>query len=432
MTDNIRQIIDSRSMSSFQILTVSICFMINMLDGFDVLVMAFTANRISSAWGLDGKSLGLLFSSGLVGMAIGAVFLGRLADKFGRRTLILACLCIITLGMFFSAYTHSVFQLATMRVLTGTGIGGALATLNILTAEYSSLRRRGLNISILQSGYPIGGIAGGAIAAFLLPQFGWQSVFLFGALLSALMLPLAFWCLPESIDYLLARRPARALEKVNVILARLKQSPLHKLPPADEQLVEDRGIVSLWAPGLRAATTLIWLGFFMVMASLYFVLSWTPKLLVTAGLSETQGISGGMLLQLGGIAGQFVLGFISIKFALQKLSIVYMLASALFMCLFALHAEQLSIALFTGFSVGFFLFGAITCLYILGPSLYPAEIRTTGMGWAIGVGRIGAILSPAITGVLLDLQWGTPALYYAFAIPMIVAVLTLFLVRTKT
>ena len=418
-------------MSSFQILTVTICFMINMLDGFDVLVMAFTANRISSAWGLDGKSLGLLFSSGLVGMAIGAVLLGRLADIFGRRTLLLVCLSIITLGMFFSAYTHSVYQLASMRMLTGIGIGGALATLNILTAEYSSARRRGLNISILQSGYPIGGIAGGAIAAVLLPQAGWQAVFLFGALLSALMLPLAFWALPESIDYLLVRRPVGSLEKINRILVRMNQQPLDELPQVKGQQVKDSGVLGLWTSEVRAATMLMWLGFFMVMASLYFVLSWTPKLLVSAGLSENQGISGGMLLQLGGIAGQFVLGFISVKFTLRKLSVVYMLASAVFMCLFAIFANQLSMALFIGFSVGFFLFGAITCLYILGPSLYPAEIRTTGMGWAIGVGRIGAILSPAITGVLLDLRWETPALYYAFAIPMIIAMLAIILIRKK-
>ncbi|NKB38603.1 MAG: MFS transporter [Gammaproteobacteria bacterium] len=418
-------------MSGFQILTDALCFMINMLDGFDVLVMAFTAHSISTEWSLNGKSLGLLFSSGLVGMALGAIFLGRLADIYGRRVLIIACLLIITTGMLISAFTQNMYQLAAMRIFTGLGIGGALATMNILTSEYSSRRRRGLNISILQSGYPIGGIAGGAIAASLIPVSGWQSVFIFGAGLSAIMIPLVFWKLPESIDYILVRRPDDALQRINSLLLKMNHEPLGSLADSDRTPQISAGVLSLWQPQHRKATILIWLGFFLVMASLYFVLSWTPKLLVLAGQSENQGISGGMLLQLGGIAGQFVLGFTSVRFGLKKLAGYYMFLSALLMTLFALYSGDLQLATIIGFSVGFFLFGAITCFYILGPALYPPEIRTTGMGWAIGVGRIGAILSPATTGVLLDMGWQSSSLYYVFAVPMLIAMLAILLIKTS-
>ncbi len=431
MNNDIRELIDSSPMSGFQILTVSLCFIINMLDGFDVLVMAFTAHSISTEWGLNGKSLGLLFSSGLIGMALGAISLGRLADIYGRRVLIIICLLIITLGMLVSAFTQNMYQLAAMRVFTGLGIGGALATMNILTAEYSCRRRRGLNISILQSGYPIGGIAGGGIAAALIPESGWQSVFIFGAGLSAIMIPLVFWKLPESIDYILVRRPYDALQRINSLLGKMKHEPLRTLPDGGQTKKKSSGVLSLWQPQYRSATILIWMGFFLVMASLYFVLSWTPKLLVLAGQSENQGISGGMLLQLGGIAGQFVLGFVSVHFALKKLAGWYMFLSALLMVLFALYAGNLQLATVIGLSVGFFLFGAIACLYILGPALYPTEIRTTGMGWAIGVGRIGAILSPATTGVLLDMGWQSASLYYVFAVPMLIAMLAILLIKTR-
>lgn len=418
-------------MSRFQVLAIVICFLINMLDGFDVLVMAFTADRISNEWALSGKFIGLLFSFGLVGMAIGAIFLGRLADKYGRRALIIICLSIVTLGMLLSSLTNGFYQLAAMRVLTGIGIGGILASVNIIAAEYSSNRRRGLAISLTQIGYPLGGMIGGGIAILLMPEAGWRSVFVFGACLSAIMIPVVLWHLPESIDYLMARRPVDALQRINSLLGRMGHKALSALPALEPQGVKlNIGVRGLWTAEYRGATMLMWLSFFMVMAGVYFVLSWMPKLLIHAGLSENQGISGSMILHIGGMTGQLVLGFISARFNLKKLTGAYMLLAAVFMSLFAVYSNDLNFAMYLGAFVGFFLLGSITGLYILSPALYPAEIRTTAMGWAIGIGRIGAILSPFITGVLLDLGWGTSSLFFVFAIPMIIAMFAMLLIRT--
>jgi MFS transporter, AAHS family, vanillate permease len=432
MNNNIKSLIQDSPMSRFQMVAVVVCILLNMLDGFDVLVMAFTASSISDEWHLSGKSLGVLFSSGLVGMAIGAMFLSPLADKYGRRALIIACLVIITTGMLLSSFTNSLNQLIAMRVLTGVGIGAALASVNIITAEYSSNKRRGLAISLVQTGYPVGGILGGVIATLLITEAGWRSVFVFGACLSAIMIPMVLWRLPESIDYLLARRPANALHGINKLLARMQHSEIASLPEVESEYVNKKAnLASLWAAEFRSATILMWLTFFMIMASLYFVMSWTPKLLEHAGLTAQQGISGGMILHGGGITGQLMLGFISAKLNLKKLITAYMLFATVFITLFAVYTNQLSIALYMVFFVGFFLMGSITSLYMLSPKLYPPEIRTTGMGWAIGIGRIGAIISPFLAGVLLDLNWTTSSMFFVFALPALIAMFAIVFIHTE-
>ena len=187
------------------------------------LVVAFTAPEIASEWALDPQSLGVLFSSGLFGMAAGSLFIAPLADRMGRRNIILICLVIISVGMLASAFTNSIFELAAMRVITGLGIGGALASITTITAEYSSKKRQGFAISLVQVGYPIGATIGGTIAAVLIVQYGWRSVFIFGAICSALMIPMVLRFLPESLEYLITHQPKNALGKINSLLSKLGQ-----------------------------------------------------------------------------------------------------------------------------------------------------------------------------------------------------------------
>ena len=197
MHENVVESIKADDMRPVQIIAVAMCVVINMLDGFDVLVMAFTAPEIAREWQLEPQSLGILFSSGLLGMALGSLFIAPLADRVGRRRIILLCLLTISLGMAASAFMNSVASLVSTRIVTGLGIGGMLASITTITAEYSSDARRGFSISLVQSGYPIGATIGGSIAAVLIVQYGWREVFMFGALCSALMIPLVYLLLPE-------------------------------------------------------------------------------------------------------------------------------------------------------------------------------------------------------------------------------------------
>jgi len=430
MINDINEVIQKGVMSRYQKVAITICLAINMLDGFDVLVMAFTASSVASEWQLQGSDLGILFSAGLLGMSFGSLFVAPLADKFGRRVVVLTCLVIISVGMFLSALSQSMMQLVSLRLMTGLGIGGLLASLNVIVAEYSSLKWRDFAVSFLQTGYPIGAVIGGSIAVFLIGEYGWRSVFLFGAIASTLLIPLAFLNLPESLAFLLARRPANALIKVNALLRHMGHQEINELPPLSEDgVVPPSGIRDLVSGDLRRSSLLIWLAFFMVMLSFYFVLSWTPKLLVEAGLSAGEGISAGVLLNVGGIVGGLILGYLSTRLPLRFLIGTYMIVTAISMVLFSVYASNMSTALGLCVLIGFFLFGSMIGLYALVPSLYPVSIRTTGMGWAIGVGRGGAVLSPLAAGILLDNQWQSTTLFLIFAIPLVISMVAVSAIR---
>lgn len=435
---DIKKLINESPMSNFQVVAIFILAILNMLEGFDALVISFTGPTIQQEWGLTSTALGALFSAGLMGMAVGSMFLAPLADRYGRRAVILGSLVTVTLGMLISALATSVLEMAVIRFLTGLGIGSALASINIMVAEYSSDKRRGISISVVQIGYPIGAILGGIVAAIIISEYGWQPVFVTGALMSALMIPVVYWRLPESIDYLVARQPENALQGVNHLLTKMGHENVDVLP---EKEAKDSGgnaissvllsLRNIWTEEFRHSTLLLWMGFFAIMFSLYFVMNWVPKLLIHAGLSTQEGISGGLVLHIGGITGQLVLGFLSAKMRLNKLLSVYAFVAAIALMVFGVYTGQLNMALIMAGCVGFFLFGTITGLYALTPRIYPATVRSTGMGWGIGIGRIGAILSPSLAGVLLDAGWSLSTLCFVFALPMIVVSVVVILMRNK-
>jgi benzoate transport len=425
VTGDIRKSLDESEMSRFQWLAVAICVLLIMLDGFDVLVMAFTAASVSAEWKLSGAQLGVLFSAGLVGMAVGSLFLAPLADRYGRQPVIVACLVIIAAGMGLSAAAGSSLQLAALRALTGLGIGGMLASVGVITAEYASNRWRSTAIGLQATGYPIGATIGGSIAALLLEQYGWRSVFLFGALATAAMIPIVLWRLPESVDFLVTRRPANALQRLNTLLRRMQRSELHQLPPQGAESARSASTVAgLFQRDVAGSTILLWCAFFLLMFSFYFALSWTPKLLVSAGLSARQGITGGVLLNVGGIVGGTLFGVLALRLNLGRLTAANLGVTALALAAFGAFTSNLGPAFAIAFAIGAFIFASMAGLYAFAPVIYPAPIRTTGMGWAIGIGRIGAILAPLTAGALLDGGWSAPQLYYAYAVPLLAAMVS--------
>ncbi len=417
-------------MQPVQVLAVTICVVINMFDGFDVLVMAFTAPSVAAEWSLDPATVGMLLSSGLVGMSLGSLFIAPLADRIGRRNNILICLVIISAGMCLSAFTQSALQLACARVGTGLGIGGMLASINTITAEFSSRKRQGLAIAMVQSGYPVGATVGGTITAFLIVAYDWRAVFLFGGACTAVMIPIVLRYLPESLDYLIERKPPGALERVNQLLARMDRETLAELPPSRRQ-GNSGSVLKLVSAPLRASTLLLWCAFFMIMLSFYFVLSWMPSLLSGAGLSPEQGISGGVLVNIGGIIGGAALGYLTARFSAHRLTALYMVLCAVFMSIFGLLDGNLGPMLVAGFVVGYFIFGSIIGVYSIAPNLYNTAVRNTGMGWAIGIGRFGAIIGPSAAGFLLDRGWTGTECFYLFSIPPLVAMAAVLLLRQR-
>jgi benzoate transport len=420
--DHLASTIEQRPMTSFQTMAVGICMILNAIDGFDVLAIAFAAPVMAREWALAPGELGVLFSSGLAGMTAGSLLIAPLADRTGRRWMTLASVVTVTVGMLLSAATQTPTQLALARVLTGLGIGAMLPSLATVVAEYASVRRRELCVSVMSTGYPIGATIGGFAAVYIVGAFGWRGIFALGGLLSAAMIPIVLWGLPESLAFLTARRPPDALERVNLLLRRLGREAIDALP-ASRSAGERTRARDVVRGRLGATSAALWTAFFCVMLSFYFVLSWTPKLLVDAGLRPEQGISGGVLLNLGGIAGALVLGLLAARVGPARIVALTMTAGALAVVAFGLFApgRTLATALPLTLAVGYFLFGSMVGLYALMPSAYPTEVRNTGAGLSIGIGRVGAMLAPLLAGFLLEAGWSAPRTYVAFAAPLLVA-----------
>lgn len=421
MSGDIRDTIRNNEMSRFQVTAVGLCLVINMLDGFDVLAIAFTASEISKEWGLAASEIGFLLSSALAGMTLGSILIAPFADTLGRRPLILFCLGLIASGMLLSAVAGGLMELAAYRALTGLGIGGILASLNTMVAEYTSDKRREFAITLLQTGYPIGATVGGIISAFLITEFGWRSVFVFGGVLPFLMMFLVYLKLPESIQFLIEAKPDKALDKVNSILSRMGVPALQELPESkgkEENAVRLRDIVG---KHYLARTLMIWSSFFLVMFSFYFVMSWTPNVLVSEGLSVEGGISGGVLLNVGGIVGALIMGTFSARFSMHKLVGFYMVLAACAMALFGFAGPSVLILMVVAFIVGFFIFGSIIGLYAVVPDLYPVSVRNAGTGWAIGIGRLGAIAGPWVAGLLIEGGMERSIYYTALALPLLLS-----------
>ncbi|RGE45736.1 MFS transporter [Comamonas testosteroni] len=425
MSNDLRKELNESSMSRFQWSAIVVCILLNALDGFDVLVMAFTAAGVSGEWKLNGAQLGVLFSAGLLGMAAGSLLLAPLADRWGRQPVTLLSLVLIASGMLLSGYTRSQHELALMRVLTGLGIGGMLASVTVIIGEYSSDKWRGMNIALYTAGYPLGATIGGLAAAWMLTHYGWRSVFIAGGVATAIMIPIVFWRLPESVDFLIAKRPKAALQKLNGLLSKMGRAPLSQLPVSASQEKTGNSVAGLFRNGLLSTTVLIWLGFFMLMFGFYFALSWTPKLLVSAGLSTTQGITGGVLLNLGGMVGGVLFGAFSVRVHLGRLTAFAMLLAGVNLALFGALSSSLFTAFAVAFAIGVFLFASMAGLYAVTQSSYPVQVRTTGIGYAIGVGRLGAILAPLCAGFFIDAGWTPNKLYYVFALPLFAAMLAM-------
>lgn len=423
--------INEAPMSRFQWTIVAMCVWLNMLDGFDVMAMAFTAKRVTGYFAISATELGVLISAGLVGMAAGSLFLAPLADRFGRRPMLVIGVGTTALGMILAGFAPTAVLLGAFRVITGLGIGIILACVNVLLSEYSSHRYRGLAIGIYTAGFGIGAGFGGFAAVALMGDApdGWRTVFLVGGVVTVLSTILTFLVLPESVEFLAQKRPRGVLQKLNRIADKIKQPRLESEAeiPTPAPVPKSR-LAELFKPRFRRSTILIWILFFLVMLGFYFVNSWTPALLTRAGMTENQGIVAGLLMSLGGAIGAVSYGVFAARASSRKVLIGFAVLCAVSMVTFILSSSVLILAMALAVAVGFLVNGCMAGSYTTAPPRFPVQARSTGMGWTIGIGRIGAILAPILAGALLDAAWTPVHLYVAAAVVMLlVAVVAVIL-----
>ena len=419
---DIRRKIDISKMSAYQWVIVALAAFLNALDGYDVLAMAFTATSVSKEFELTGAQLGWLLSSGLIGMAAGSLLLGPFADRFGRRKILLVAVGINAVGLFLSAAANSALELGAWRVITGLGVGGILATVTVITSEYSNVKNRGMAISIYTAGYGVGATLGGMGATQLIPTFGWRSVFLAGGLVTLFAVVLILVILPESVDYYRVRRPKNAEEKLTRIARRIGLTGDVFLGDAPTTTNTSQGSVTQLLGGrYRVSTILLWVSFFVIMFGFYFANSWTPRLLVESGMTEQQGIVGGLMLTMGGTFGSLIYGVLTIRRNARNTLVVFTILAAVLLVAFITTTSIPALAFLSGVVVGMLINGCVAGLYTVAPQTYAPEVRATGVGWGIGVGRVGAILAPILVGTLLDGGWSPTQLYIGVAVVVALA-----------
>jgi benzoate transport len=403
-------------MNKYQWFVVALATALMALDGYDVQAMAFTANSVTADFDLTGQQLGFLLSGGLIGMALGAAAIGPFADRFGRRPLLLTAITINGTGLFLSATASSMPELLIWRIVTGLGVGGILVSGTVLISEYTNAKHRGLSLSIYAAGYPVGATLGGLASIPLIGTFGWQAVFVLGGLVTLVSFAVVARWMPESLDFLAAKSAtssgAAARAAADRIVTRLDiDSPYRLGGSTPQDGAGTNRYTALLVKSQRSSTLMLWAMFFLVMFTFYFANTWTPQLLTEVGFSPQEGIFGGIMLTSGGVVGAVTYGLCASRWDVRRVMVVFAALAAVVLIVFISSTGVLAVALGAGVLLGVILNGCVSALYTIAPMTYAPATRSTGVGMALGIGRLGAIIAPIIVGGLLDLGWTPFALY---------------------
>lgn len=376
---------------------VALCFAINMADGIDVTILSFIAPRLQADWGIGADTMGLLFGAGLVGMAIGGMGIAPLADRLGRRRIILAALSLMSAGMVASGFATSVPMLYGLRVVVGMGIGTVLAAMAALAAESAPAAQRNLAVGIVQAGYPFAAVFTAILTAHLLPVWGWHRLLLAAGGLTVVLFPAAMAILPQGIA---TPSGASAAGRIGDLLS----------------------------PAFRARTLALWAAVFCGLMVLYFIVSWITKLSIQAGLSETDGIYAGALYNFGAFVGTAGMSVLAVRVPLGRLVPGMLVGAGVAMLVFGSVAMPVAATLALAFAIGVLLQGGYNGVWPLAASVYPARVRATGVGWAIGLGRAGAVIGPMLGGWLMAAKAPLPLLFAAYCVPLLACAAAAFAV----
>ena len=411
-------------MGWLQITAVVITIGLNALDGFDVLSIAFASPGIAAEWHPSKTALGWLQSMELAGMALGSIILGGLADRIGRRATILGCLIVMATGMYLATTASNIEVLSAYRVITGLGIGGTLAAINAVASEFSNSRTRNLSVSIMSIGYPIGAVVGGLIVTQLLKGHDWRTVFYFGCAFTALFIPLVFWFVPESVPWLIRKQPTGALAKVNRTLRRMGHATVESLPSVPPE-VRARSSGDIFRSAFIATTILVTATYFFHVMSFYYVAKWAPKIVVDMGFTQSQGASVLTWGNVGGMVGGALLGVLTLRFDVKRLTIGAMLLGAVAVSLFGRSAHELGELSFLCAFALFCTNAGIVGMYAIFAQVFPTHVRSSGTGFAIGVGRGGSVLGPPLAGWLFDQHYSLPTVSMVLACGTLIAAFVL-------
>ena len=424
---NLESLIDSAALRSFHFMVIGCCALTAMLDGFDTQSIAFVVPDIATAWGIEPARFAPVFGAGLFGGLLGAIAFGRAGDRFGRRPTLLLSVLLFAVGSLVTPAAGSLRELGAARLVTGIGLGGALPAAIALTAEYAPRHLRTTLVSLMFCGFPLGAVLGGLASAKLIAAFGWQSVFIVGGALPLALLPLLLALLPESVRFLAANDRREAVAR---ILASLRCLDRWNGTTAARSAVEPRArLSSLLTRGRAAGTGLLWATFFLSLLVTYFLINWIPVVAHRNGLDTATAVVAVAMLNLGSIVGSLVIArladwsdrgsTIGWAYAIGAIAIAligYAGGSGAWLCSLTFVAGVCSI-------------GAQMCTVALCSAFYDTPVRATGIGWSMGVGRIGAIAGPVLGGLLLGAGISSPVLFFIAGAASLGAAIAVFALK---
>ncbi|TMJ27042.1 MAG: MFS transporter [Alphaproteobacteria bacterium] len=410
---NVPALIDAQKIGTFQIRVAVLCAAVVFMDGFDAQAIGYVAPTLSKAWSLKPGELGPVFAAGLFGLMLGALAFSPLADRIGRKPVIIFCTLWFGVTSLLTVTAESTTSLLVWRFVTGLGLGGAMPNPIALTCEYAM---------VMFIGFSLGSAVGGAIAAQLAPSYGWQSVFWLGGIFPLLLAPVLIFWLPESIR-LLALKGTR-----NEYVARLIRAinPALRFAPgtrfiAPEEHPEGFPVEHLFTEGRALATVLIWVMFFTNLLVIYFCATWLPTVINNTGVSVRLAVIATALFQVGGIVGTLVLAVLIERFGPYRVLAGAYFAAAILIAAIGQAGSTIELVIPAVFGAGFCVVGAQIGANALTATFYPTFIRSTGVGWALGIGRVGSIIGPLLGGMMLSLQWHIPTIFFAGAVPVLIA-----------
>jgi AAHS family 4-hydroxybenzoate transporter-like MFS transporter len=428
-TVDVSQVLDNNKISPFQVGVFILSALCLILDGFDVQALGYLAPAIIKDWQLAPAQMGPVLSAALFGILVGSFLFSMIADRIGRRPVLVFATLFFAVVTLMTARADSIGELRFIRFIAGIGLGGIMPNAVALVGEYTPRRLRVLMMLVVTNGFNLGAVIGGLVSAWMVPSFGWRSVFYVGGFIPLVIGLMMFLWLPESLQFLVLR--ANASAKVAAWLNRIDKK-VHVDANTNFVVREEKGkgvpILHLFYEGRALGTLLLWVINFMNLLNLYFLAGWLPTI-VSSSYSLRASQLVGTTLQIGGVIGTFLFSWL-----IGRLGFIPVLGTAFFtacvsIAMIGQPALSLTLLFIVVFVAGFCVVGGQGAINALAATFYPTHLRSTGVGTGLGIGRVGGIVGPYVAGALVGAGWAPREIFYAAAIPALISAITMVSLR---